>query len=148
MRVHEFGFVVVIAALFAEVKILCCTIDGWGSVFAVATTKITNFKLLILRYCEIRLVLHLVLPVLLDEKVILEGILVFGLDYQRVTVLHFWGLSRARCAQADFAEQKGEYFIGLVGVAMDVDVAGVEDQVLQCNFFGEDLAVVIFAEVS
>lgn len=31
---------------------------------------------------------------------------------------------------------------------MDVDVAGVEDQVLQCNFFGEDLAVVIFAEVS
>ncbi len=148
MRVHKFCFMVIVAAILAEVKILSCTIDDWSPIFTVAARIIPNFKFLILRNSKICLVLHLILPVLFDKKVVLESILIFRLNYQRVAVLHFWSLGCSCSTKANFAKKESEYFIRLVGVTMDVNMPCIKNQIFQSDLFINHLSEIIFAEIS
>lgn len=148
MRVHKFCFMMIVAAILAEVKILSCTIDDWSPIFTVAARILRNFKFLIFRNSKICLVLHLILPVLFDKKVVLESILIFRLDYQRVAVLHLWSLGCSCSPQADFAKKESEYFIRLVGVTMDVNMPCIKNEIFQRNLFVNHLSEIVFTEIS
>lgn len=148
MRVHKFCFMVIVAAILTEVKILSSTIDDWSPIFTITARIIPNFKFLIFRNSKICLILHLILPVLFDKEVVLESILIFRLDYQRVAVLHFWSLGCSCSTQADFAKKESEYFIRLVRVTMDINMPCIKNEIFQRDLFVYHLSEIIFTEIS